>query len=736
MQNENYSTFANFYPERLPYALGLAPDALDEYIYPAINPSSASDILMRDMIVLDKHLYGYNNDRNYYSDMGRYIEIDLKLSGPWNINTSHMSYKAMKELADNQNLYPLLETLALDNLNAPYNQRLMLYTPYVPEVKGHATYEGEVVMFGDEDIESTRSTLAHELSHREKLLLNRYKSSNPYPGRYNANEDFETVMQETLNNLQKLKKVYETEQAKSINPFHSMMLHFPYNKVDDIVASSEQDPSIYKIFTVVLHANTLYSQINHHAEFVVYLHQVIASYGGELPPHIREAINPLEDYYKTRILPRSLRFIETHPHKDMLLQGDMEKFHPETITYSRKAYLDYKADKGWLNEEDVRLLDAVKSIDDLIQRNNFVAAGDLLGTLDEWGRREALSSAIEHGKLLFDEILEGIEGKKYTGPQLLLAAQKGQYEMVDKLLPHIDNQYYLAKAVEVAAEKDDKELLSKLTYKKIDPFFLQSSINKAKDGKLKQFIKNWGHPLQQAVAMGDLDALRSLIGKGGDPNFKCDDPDETPLVFKAAKERKTDIVKFLIENGADREAKNKWQQNLLDISIDSGDQDLVEYLIKNNIFEVDTKSRYGRTGLLAALDNNRTKIAEFLIENRTNINITDDFGITALHLCSDVHVAKLLIEKGAAVNIKDKRGNTPLHYAVDRNMIQVGLLIQNGADITIANNEGNTPLQLAPTEEIREFIRSTTKSHHHQSFVEKVGGKAEERAKAHGGNEL
>jgi ankyrin repeat protein len=61
-----------------------------------------------------------------------------------------------------------------------------------------------------------------------------------------------------------------------------------------------------------------------------------------------------------------------------------------------------------------------------------------------------------------------------------------------------------------------------------------------------------------------------------------------------------------------------------------------------------------------------------------------------------IEVVKLLIEKGAYVNANDKNGWTPLHFAAFSGHIEVVmLLLEHGADPNIKNNEGKTAIDIA-----------------------------------------
>ncbi|WP_288686012.1 ankyrin repeat domain-containing protein, partial [uncultured Brachyspira sp.] len=99
------------------------------------------------------------------------------------------------------------------------------------------------------------------------------------------------------------------------------------------------------------------------------------------------------------------------------------------------------------------------------------------------------------------------------------------------------------------------------------------------------------------------------------------------------------------------------------------------------------------TPLLLSLDNENSSVAEYLINNGADINVTNEDGETPLMYASKVHnikVIELLIQKGADVNAFDNYGNTALIYGVN-NLETVKLLVENGADVNFYKG-GSTAL--------------------------------------------
>lgn len=123
--------------------------------------------------------------------------------------------------------------------------------------------------------------------------------------------------------------------------------------------------------------------------------------------------------------------------------------------------------------------------------------------------------------------------------------------------------------------------------------------------------------------------------------------------------------------------------------------DIVKLLIDNGA-DVDIKTEYGSTPLHAALKLGyyaRTRgeqseffdIARLLIRSGAkDVNTKDEDGTTPLFLAlysEQFAIAKSLVDLGANVNEKAKDGQTPLEYAKSiGHTAMINLLIENGAE--------------------------------------------------------
>jgi ankyrin repeat protein len=190
--------------------------------------------------------------------------------------------------------------------------------------------------------------------------------------------------------------------------------------------------------------------------------------------------------------------------------------------------------------------------------------------------------------------------------------------------------------------------------------------------------------LYSAVSFQHNDIAELLINYGADVNWLWDDEREffgTPL-HAAAWNNDVEMVRQLIENGADPNLRSRW--------------------------------RRGTTPLSKCLVNDSVEAAQVLLDNGAEVDLATDLGVTPLmhgiNLMEPsgglVAGVALLLEAGADPDLQDKIGDTALHYAAREHKSEaVDLLIEYGADINITNKAGQTPLDVATSEEIKEMLR-------------------------------
>lgn len=120
----------------------------------------------------------------------------------------------------------------------------------------------------------------------------------------------------------------------------------------------------------------------------------------------------------------------------------------------------------------------------------------------------------------------------------------------------------------------------------------------------------------------------------------------------------------------------------------------------SNGVNVNTKISPGWPLLTCAINFNRLKCAEFLLEHKADINMGGLNNQTALYMATKNNNRKameLLLKHGADFNVRTKDCDlTPIHKAAKHGYVQaVKLLLENSADVNKQTQDGYNPLDMA-----------------------------------------
>ena len=176
----------------------------------------------------------------------------------------------------------------------------------------------------------------------------------------------------------------------------------------------------------------------------------------------------------------------------------------------------------------------------------------------------------------------------------------------------------------------------------------------------------------------------------------------TPLII-AAGGGHLNVVTFLIKEGADVSLPDYDGRTALHFAVGSSDNscEILRCLIENGA-DINKGRNDNQTPLMVAAEKGHVSVATFLIERGADVDLQDENGNTALHHAlygSDVscEILSCLIGSGADVNGVNKVKHTPLMIAAKRGHINaLTLLIKHGAhDVDLQDDDGNTALHHA-----------------------------------------
>ncbi|NXS94511.1 ASB3 protein, partial [Jacana jacana] len=169
--------------------------------------------------------------------------------------------------------------------------------------------------------------------------------------------------------------------------------------------------------------------------------------------------------------------------------------------------------------------------------------------------------------------------------------------------------------------------------------------------------------LHLSARHGSLESVRVLLEAGADPNEVT--TEATTALFLAVENEHTNVVKFLLQHGANVKGPHSWS---------------------------------GWNSLHQASFQGCTEIMKILMEKGASKECKDDFGITPLFVAAQygkLESLRLLVSHGAAVNCQAKDRATPLLIAAQEGHAEcVELLLSKGADPNLYCNEDNWQLPI------------------------------------------
>lgn len=227
-------------------------------------------------------------------------------------------------------------------------------------------------------------------------------------------------------------------------------------------------------------------------------------------------------------------------------------------------------------------------------------------------------------------------------------------------------------------------------------------------------------PLHIASEENNAEAVKALCGLGANEN-KLSVEGRAPLHCCSRPPGCLRAVVALLDAGADANLRQSTSLEFspLDMAASLGDVDMVRTLLEHGADATATDSS-GITALHHAACKNKIGAMHLLIAAGAELNASDVDGQTPLHhACENLKVeaADVLLGLGARVNAPDILGETPLHRAARASnedsaaRIAEVLLMRWDADETAVDARGRTPARVIGRDAKREFaLRHTPPS--------------------------
>uniref|UniRef100_A0A0G4IFA0 Uncharacterized protein n=1 Tax=Chromera velia CCMP2878 TaxID=1169474 RepID=A0A0G4IFA0_9ALVE len=223
--------------------------------------------------------------------------------------------------------------------------------------------------------------------------------------------------------------------------------------------------------------------------------------------------------------------------------------------------------------------------------------------------------------------------------------------------------------------------------------------------------------LIHAVYAGSLQAVEILVEAGADPVTKGGEErfKGYTALHCACYERRPDIVRFLVSQGANVNAKDDTDRSPLACAVYKGPREIVDFLLEKGA-DLHTTNECGYSLLHQAAIGNQRAIAEILLDRGLEVDVRDNGQQTPLCMTTmffvpdsnpdypdgivvdNVEVAELLLDRGADPNAATQSGFTTAMDAAEFGSVNVlKLVIDRGADVHATTPGGRNLLHLAAT---------------------------------------
>jgi ankyrin repeat protein len=166
-----------------------------------------------------------------------------------------------------------------------------------------------------------------------------------------------------------------------------------------------------------------------------------------------------------------------------------------------------------------------------------------------------------------------------------------------------------------------------------------------------------------AIRNGRADIVEQLLDEGLNPNSKDDIDRSTPILIAAVNLRKPEIVRLLLDRGADPNIRLPGGETALFTPYPN--QDIVDMLLDHGA-DVDIKNNIGETALFHFVYLGNAARIKLLVSRGADLNATDNEGKTPLMRARTSTIVELLLRLGADPDIRDNSGYKASDYASSR----------------------------------------------------------------------
>jgi len=332
---------------------------------------------------------------------------------------------------------------------------------------------------------------------------------------------------------------------------------------------------------------------------------------------------------------------------------------------------------------------------------------------DDHPKRRQTAHLIKTLNLQIDERVQGI----LAGLEIEAKALRAQSE--GSTSAHLDASVSGGTRMSIGALKEQRDLLQRelaVVQTQMESMTTRIRVGNAPPDDLVPLQRDALHLRGQLVAIND--AIK--LGEAGTESLEAT---AVPPVANASEAEEMANLQRIVQDSPDLiNAVGRNEQTLLQTAAARGQTEIVRFLLDHGA-EVNGPKQIGLTALHYAVGNGRMRVMEMLVKAGATIAATSSSGVTALHLAvlkGHRNIVQALLASGAPVNVRVtsrvdysgddlayqfEAGFTPLHAAVAAGYKAITeALIEAKADVNARDAGKTTPLHLAASEGSSDLV--------------------------------
>jgi len=229
----------------------------------------------------------------------------------------------------------------------------------------------------------------------------------------------------------------------------------------------------------------------------------------------------------------------------------------------------------------------------------------------------------------------------------------------------------------------------------------------AKGADIEIKSSNKSTPLHFAVLGKRVEIIRLLVERKADLESR-DEQGRTPLVVAAREMAGPDVVRALLDLGANIDSVDRFGDTALSLATWRGSADVVSLLLERNV-SLPLNNPKGRQILESAASTGLADLFTKMAEKGADLNLEIGDGRTLLHAAAEggsVPILEILLGKGLDINQRDAYGWVPLHFVADMGRTAaMELLLSRGADAKVRTAIGQSAFNLAEDNEDKDTMK-------------------------------